>query len=123
MTSEEVRRAISALDKAAEKEPDIVLLDIVMPDLDGIEVMRQLRERRPVPVILLTALASDDAVAEGIRAGANAYMTKPFRLLDLGGPRLRHGGECFGDRGGRLETPRRGSHRPARHSCRASEST
>src|SRR5436189_221040 len=41
-----------ALQKAEEVRPDIVLLDIVMPDLDGIEVMRQLRERRPVPVIL-----------------------------------------------------------------------
>ena len=45
-----------ALQKAEEVRPDIVLLDIVMPDLDGIEVMRQLRERRPVAVILLTAL-------------------------------------------------------------------
>ena len=44
-----------ALEKAEEVRPDIVLLDIVMPDLDGIEVMRQLRERRPVAVILLTA--------------------------------------------------------------------
>ena len=44
-----------ALQKAEEVRPDIVLLDIVMPDLDGIEVMRQLRERRPVAVILLTA--------------------------------------------------------------------
>src|SRR5947208_15376436 len=44
-----------ALQKAEEVRPDIVLLDIVMPDLDGIEVMRQLREPRPVPVILLKA--------------------------------------------------------------------
>ena len=47
-----------ALQKAEEVRPDIVLLDIVMPDLDGIEVMRQLRERRPVAVILLTAKGS-----------------------------------------------------------------
>src|SRR3977135_4125216 len=47
-----------ALQKAEEVRPDIVLLDIVMPDLDGIEVMRQLRERRPVPVIPLTANGS-----------------------------------------------------------------
>src|SRR5829696_9010733 len=47
-----------ALQKAEEVRPDIVLLDIVMPDLDGIEVMRQLRERRPVPVILSTAKGS-----------------------------------------------------------------
>src|SRR3954453_1203853 len=47
-----------ALAKAEEYRPDIVLLDIVMPDLDGIEVMRQLGERPPVPVILLTAKGS-----------------------------------------------------------------
>ena len=51
----------AALQKAEEVRPDIILLDIVMPDLDGIEVMRQLRERRPVPVILLTARGSTAA--------------------------------------------------------------
>ena len=51
-----------ALQKAEEVRPDIILLDIVMPDLDGIEVMRQLRERRPVAVILLTAKGSTASV-------------------------------------------------------------
>src|SRR5919199_1271113 len=55
-----------ALQKAEEVRPDIVLLDIVMPDLDGIEVMRQLRERRPVPVILLTAKGSTADKAKGL---------------------------------------------------------
>ena len=54
-----------ALAKAEEIRPDIVLLDIVMPDLDGIEVIRQLREQRPVPVILLTAKGATADKAQG----------------------------------------------------------
>src|SRR5215203_3751990 len=64
-----------ALQKAEEVRPDIVLLDIVMPDLDGIEVMRQLRERRPVPVILLKA--------KGLDLGADDYIAKPFHPDEL----------------------------------------
>jgi DNA-binding response OmpR family regulator len=67
-----------ALTKAEEVRPDIVLLDIVMPDLDGIEVMRQLRERRPVPVILLTAKGSTADKAKGLDLGADDYVAKPF---------------------------------------------
>src|SRR5262245_60653437 len=67
-----------ALQKAEEVRPDIVLLDIVMPDLDGIEVMRQLRERRPVPVILLTARGSTADKAKGLDLGADDYIAKPF---------------------------------------------
>ena len=67
-----------ALQKAEEVRPDIVLLDIVMPDLDGIEVMRQLRERRPVPVILLTAKGSTADKAKGLDLGADDYIAKPF---------------------------------------------
>ena len=68
-----------ALAKAEEVRPDIVLLDIVMPDLDGIEVMRQLREWRPVPVILLTAKGSTSDKAKGLDLGADDYMVKPFQ--------------------------------------------
>jgi two-component system response regulator VicR len=60
-----------ALAKAEEIRPDIVLLDIVMPDLDGIEVMRQIRERRSVPVILLTAKGSASDKAKGLDLGAD----------------------------------------------------
>jgi two-component system KDP operon response regulator KdpE len=72
-----------ALAKAEEVRPDIVLLDIVMPDLDGIEVMRQLRERRPVPVILLTAKGSAPDKAKGLDLGADDYIAKPFYLDEL----------------------------------------
>jgi two-component system KDP operon response regulator KdpE len=72
-----------ALQKAEEVRPDIVLLDIVMPGMDGIEVMRQLRERRPVPVILLTAKGSTSDKAKGLDLGADDYVAKPFDLDEL----------------------------------------
>ncbi len=72
-----------ALAKAEEVRPDIVLLDIVMPDLDGIEVMRQLRELRPVPVILLTAKGSTADKAKGLDLGADDYVAKPFHPDEL----------------------------------------
>ena len=72
-----------ALKKAEEVRPDIVLLDIVMPDLDGIEVMRQLREWRPVPVILLTAKGSTADKAKGLDLGADDYIAKPFHPDEL----------------------------------------
>ena len=72
-----------ALRKAEEVRPDVVLLDIVMPDLDGIEVMRQLRERRPVPVILLTAKGSTADKAKGLDLGADDYVAKPFHPDEL----------------------------------------
>jgi Response regulators consisting of a CheY-like receiver domain and a winged-helix DNA-binding domain len=72
-----------ALAKAEEIRPDIVLLDIVMPDMDGIEVMRQLRERRSVPVILLTAKGSAGDKARVSDLGADDYIGKPFHLDEL----------------------------------------
>jgi two-component system KDP operon response regulator KdpE len=72
-----------ALARAEEVRPDIVLLDIVMPDLDGIEVMRLLRERRPVPVILLTAKGSATDKAKGLDLGADDYIAKPFHPDEL----------------------------------------
>ncbi len=72
-----------ALARAEEIRPDIVLLDIVLPDLDGIEVMRRLRERRPVPVILLTAKGSAADKAKGLDLGADDYIAKPFHPDEL----------------------------------------
>ncbi len=72
-----------ALQKAEEYRPDVVVLDIVMPDLDGIEVMRELQERRPVPVILLTARGSTADKAQGLDLGADDYVAKPFHPDEL----------------------------------------
>lgn len=73
----------AALRLAEEMRPDVILLDIVMPDLDGIEVMRQLREWRPVPVILLTARGATADRARGLDLGADDYVAKPFQPEEL----------------------------------------
>jgi two-component system KDP operon response regulator KdpE len=72
-----------ALRKAEEVRPDVVLLDLVMPDLDGIEVMQQLRDLRPVPVILLTAKGATADKAKGLDLGADDYVVKPFHPDEL----------------------------------------
>ena len=66
--------------------PDLALLDIMMPKLDGFEVLKKLREApatRDIPVILLTAAGEVDAKIKGIELGADDYVTKPFRIVDL----------------------------------------
>jgi DNA-binding response OmpR family regulator len=72
-----------AIEKAEQYRPDVVVLDIVMPDLDGIEVMRELQERRPVPVIFLTAKGSTSEKAQGLDLGADDYIAKPFHPDEL----------------------------------------
>jgi two-component system KDP operon response regulator KdpE len=87
--SEEGLRVITAsngeeaLRKAEDYRPDVVLLDIVMPDMDGIEVMRRLREGRAVPVILLTAKGAVADRAKGLDLGADDYIAKPFHPDEL----------------------------------------
>ena len=73
-----------AVKKAREVHPDAIVLDIMLPDFDGLEVMRRIRAEQPdVPVIFLTAKdALDDRIA-GLTAGGNDYMTKPFSLEEL----------------------------------------
>ena len=73
----------SALDLVAELSPDAVILDVVMPDMDGLRVMRELRETHSVPVILLTARGSAAEVTEGLDLGADDYIVKPFRPTEL----------------------------------------
>ena len=70
-----------ALDLAAAECPDVILLDLMMPGMDGIEVCRRLKadeELRNIPVILVTAKDLDEDVARGLDAGADDYVTKPF---------------------------------------------
>jgi DNA-binding response OmpR family regulator len=74
-----------ALDVAAEARPDLVVLDIMLPGLDGLEVMRRLRERpgRPTSVILLTAKGEATDRIVGLRQGADDYVVKPFTPAEL----------------------------------------
>jgi two-component system KDP operon response regulator KdpE len=73
-----------ALKLATEHRPDIALLDIVMPEMSGLEVMRRLRERSNMPVILLTAKGSETDKVRGLELGADDYMAKPFSPEELG---------------------------------------
>jgi two-component system KDP operon response regulator KdpE len=66
-----------------EHRPDLVLLDLVMPEMDGLEVMRVLRDRTNVPIILLTARGSDKDKVRGLELGADDYLPKPFSPAEL----------------------------------------
>ena len=72
-----------ALRLAEQQRPDIVILDIIMPEMSGLEVMRRLRERTSVPVILLTAKDHDEDKVRGLELGADDYLVKPFNPEEL----------------------------------------
>ena len=79
-----MRTGRSALREAVFTEFDLVLLDLGLPDLDGVEVCRQLRLRQPGCVlVMLTARKDEMDVVVGLEAGADDYLTKPFRLAEL----------------------------------------
>ncbi|MBN2169076.1 MAG: LytTR family transcriptional regulator DNA-binding domain-containing protein [Actinobacteria bacterium] len=74
------------LQKIQETFPDLVLLDVLLPKLDGWDVLARLRENprtREVPVIMLTALSDEKSKVQGLRGGADDYVTKPFSALEL----------------------------------------
>ncbi|MFD3546960.1 response regulator transcription factor [Streptomyces sp. NPDC058655] len=72
-----------ALSRAAARWPDLVLLDLMLPGMDGLEVCRRLRATGPVPVIMLTALGDEDDRIAGLEVGADDYVTKPFSPREL----------------------------------------
>lgn len=73
-----------ALRLAEEQRPDAVVLDIMMPGISGLEVMRRLRERSNVPIILVTAKDKDSDKVRGLELGADDYVVKPFNPDELG---------------------------------------
>ncbi len=72
-----------AIQKLRDVTPDLILLDIMMPDLDGFEVLETLREISNVPVIMLTAKGEEDDRVRGLERGADDYVTKPFSPREL----------------------------------------
>jgi DNA-binding response OmpR family regulator len=68
----------SALSEARHTSPDLVVLDIRLPGIDGWEVCRRLRMESNVPILMMTALAEDDSLVKGLRLGADDYVGKPF---------------------------------------------
>ncbi|MEJ2855224.1 MULTISPECIES: response regulator transcription factor [unclassified Saccharothrix] len=72
-----------ALRRVAEREPDLVVLDLMLPGIDGLEVCRRLRQRSAVPVVMLTALGQEEDRIAGLTLGADDYVTKPFSPREL----------------------------------------
>jgi two-component system KDP operon response regulator KdpE len=72
-----------ALDLAARKHPDVVVLDLGLPDLDGVEVVRGLRGWTAVPIIILSGRSESRAKVQALDAGADDYVTKPFNVDEL----------------------------------------
>ena len=73
----------AALEIFRREEPDFVLLDVMIPGLDGLDVMRRIREVSTVPVIFITAMAEETDTLMGLELGADDYITKPFSLKEL----------------------------------------
>ena len=72
-----------ALNRLRDSLPDLILLDVMMPDIDGFEVLRMIREISQVPVIMLTAKSEEDEKVKGLELGADDYVTKPFSPREL----------------------------------------
>jgi two-component system KDP operon response regulator KdpE len=79
----EAETGADALRDAAQFVPDLVLLDLGLPDIDGIEVTRKLREWTTIPIVVLTARGQERAKVEALDAGADDYVTKPFGFPEL----------------------------------------
>ena len=78
-----VADGVTALARATADPPDLVILDLMLPGLDGLEVCRRLRARGPIPVIMLTALGEESDRLAGLEIGADDYVTKPFSPREL----------------------------------------
>lgn len=74
---------VEALEKVEEEGPDVVVLDVMLPGLDGFSVCQRIRRRHAVPIILLTARTAEDDRVFGLDVGADDYVTKPFGAREL----------------------------------------
>jgi AmiR/NasT family two-component response regulator len=79
----EARDGEEAVELARAEEPDLAVLDVKMPRLDGIEAARRILAERPIPIVMLTAYGQDELVARAVEAGVFGYLVKPFRETDL----------------------------------------
>jgi two-component system response regulator RegX3 len=74
---------VEALEKFEAVSPDLVLLDVMLPRLSGIEVCRQIRKKSRVPIIMVTAKSAEIDTVVGLEVGADDYVTKPYRIREL----------------------------------------
>jgi two-component system, response regulator PdtaR len=79
----EARDGIEAVELARSEEPDVAVLDVKMPRLDGIEAARRILDERPIPIVMLTAYGQEELVSRAVEAGVFGYLVKPFREQDL----------------------------------------
>jgi DNA-binding response OmpR family regulator len=79
----EAENGIQALDQIRKYTPDLVVMDVMMPEMDGFETLRMLREISTVPVILLTVRSDEEDINRGLNLGADDYITKPFSPREL----------------------------------------
>src|SRR6266480_1630614 len=80
---EEARDGEEAVALERSARPDVAIMDVKMPKLDGIEAARRILDERPIPIVMLTAYGQDELVARAVEAGVFGYLVKPFREQDL----------------------------------------
>jgi response regulator NasT len=79
----EAKDGAEAVELARSAKPDLAVLDVKMPKLDGIEAARAILDERPIPIVMLTAYGQDELVSRAVEAGVFGYLVKPFRESDL----------------------------------------
>ena len=79
----EAKDGLEAVELARSEQPDLAVLDVKMPRIDGIEAARRILDERPIPIVMLTAYGQDELVARAVEAGVFGYLVKPFRESDL----------------------------------------
>lgn len=79
----EARDGEEAVSLARSEQPDLAILDVKMPKVDGIEAARRILDERPIPIVMLTAYGQEELVSRAVEAGVFGYLVKPFREQDL----------------------------------------
>jgi AmiR/NasT family two-component response regulator len=79
----EAKDGVEAVELAGSANPELAILDVKMPRLDGIDAARRILEDRPIPIVMLTAYGQDELVSRAVEAGVFGYLVKPFREADL----------------------------------------
>jgi response regulator NasT len=79
----EARDGVEAVELARSEQPDLAIMDVKMPRLDGIEAARRILDERPIPIVMLTAYGQDELVSRAVEVGVFGYLVKPFRESDL----------------------------------------
>src|SRR6266568_2178670 len=79
----EARDGAEAVELARAERPDLAIMDVKMPRLDGIEAARRILDERPIPIVMLTAYGQNELVSRAVEAGVFGYLVKPFREQDL----------------------------------------